>query len=124
MALIHVFDFVIRTALPFFVSPVIVPYRQDLPHSRKTNLLGRSCWFEGFRCSFLFSQFYCCTFSWFKLHIATMNRENRENGLLRSRWYSSDTPGPTPLTQIFRNVFVMINYEPALRRSKLIAVPM
>ena len=40
---------------------------------------------------------------------------NRENGLLRSRWYSSDSPDPTPLTHLYRNVLVMINFQPAIK---------
>ena len=43
-----------------------------------------------------------------------MNRENRENGMLRSRWYTSETHVPAPLPQIFRNLLVLVNYQPAI----------
>ena len=39
---------------------------------------------------------------------------NRENGFLRGQWYSSGSTDPTSLTHFYRNVLVMINYQPSL----------
>lgn len=39
-----------------------------------------------------------------------MNRERRDTGETRRVWYASDEPLP----QLFRNVLILVNYQPAI----------
>ena len=43
-----------------------------------------------------------------------MNRERRDTGSTRRRWYTDEEHVPTPLPQLFRNVLILVNYQPSI----------